>query len=390
MRYFVCTDVFNNFKGKDGKFKRNLRQDIKGLVELYEAAQRSVEGEHILDEAASFSNQLLHEYCLANVNDDLSRIVIGTLRHPYHKTIARLTRKDFLQDLEGINGWGKTLRELALMDLRKGRSVYQGELAQVSKWWDELGLAKKLNLVRNQPPKWYTWSMTALIDDFSLSRQRVELTKSIAFVYLIDDIFDVVGRLDELIIFTEAVNKWEYAVVDMLPDYMKMCYRALLDTTNHISLEIYERHGHNPIDSLKTSGSYLVEAKWFASGVSPIAEMHLENGKDGNEDGTDGSYIDFYMKDHPGVSMAQAREHVIDTIASEWKSLNKECFRLNHFSASSFLMVQGWSLSCTVMMTINGCRSLRNMSSLFCSTIQPKITIMLRKNNLLGRILSCL
>ncbi|KAK4439279.1 Tricyclene synthase 0e23, chloroplastic [Sesamum alatum] len=378
--------------GKDGKFRRNLSEDIRGLMELYEAAQLSFQGEYILDEAASFSSQLLHQYCL-DVDDNLSRIVMGMLRYPYHKTIPRLTRKDFLQHFEGINGWGKTLKELAIMDLRKGQSVYQGELTQVSKWWNELGLEKKLKLVRNQIPKWYTWSMSILIDDFSLSLQRVELTKSVAFIYLIDDIFDVVGTLDELTIFTEAVNKWEYTAVDMLPDYMKMCYWALLDTTNHISLEIYKRHGHNPIDSLKTSwaslcSAYLVEAKWFASGVSPTANMHLENGKvstgvyvvlvhlffllglgrtsggtinlpdvselisgvatilrlwndlggakDGNEDGTDGSYIDFYMKDHPGLSMAQAQDHVIDTIASEWKSLNKECFRLNHFSASSF------------------------------------------------------
>ncbi|KAK4439282.1 Tricyclene synthase Oc15, chloroplastic [Sesamum alatum] len=388
--HVISPDVFNNFKGKDGKFRRNLKQDIRGLVELYEAAQLSVEGEHILDEAASFSSHLLHEYCSANV-DNLSRIVIGKLRYPYHKTVPRLTRKDFLQHFEGINGWGKTLKELALMDLRKGQSVYQGELTQVSKWWNEVGLAKTLKLVRNQPLKWYTWSMSILMDDFSLSLQRVELTKSIAFIYLIDDIFDVVGSLDELTIFTEAVNKWEYAAADILPDYMKMCYRALLDTTNEIGLEIYKMHGHNPIDSLKISwaslcNAFLVEAKWLASGNLPTTDKYLENGKvstgvyvllvhlffllglgngeaihlndvsqlvssvatilrlwddlgsaeDEHQDGRDGSYVECYRKDHQGLSMERARRHVSDTIASEWKSLNKECFCLNHFTASSF------------------------------------------------------
>ncbi|KAK4399018.1 Tricyclene synthase 0e23, chloroplastic [Sesamum angolense] len=162
----------------------------------------------------------------------------------------------------------------------------------------------------------------------------------------------------------------------MLPDYMKMCHRALVETTNDIGLG-------------KFVHAYLVEAKRFASGVSPTADMHLENGKvstgvyvvlvhlffllglgrtnggtinlpdisqllscvatlrlcndlggakDGNEDGTDGSYIDLYMKDHPGLSVAQARERAVDIIASQWKSLNKECFRLNqYFSASSFI-----------------------------------------------------
>ncbi|KAL0353201.1 UNVERIFIED_CONTAM: Tricyclene synthase Oc15, chloroplastic [Sesamum angustifolium] len=116
------TDVFNNFKGKDGRFRRNFSQDIRGLVELYEAAQLSAEGEHILDEAASFSSHLLRE-CLPEMDSDLSIMITGKLRHPYHKTVARLTRKDFLQDFERINGWGKTLRELAVMDLRKGICV---------------------------------------------------------------------------------------------------------------------------------------------------------------------------------------------------------------------------------------------------------------------------
>lgn len=50
--------------------------------------------------------------------------------------------------------------------------------------------------------------MAILINDISLSEQRVQLTKSIAFVYLIDDIFDLYGTLDELAIFMEAVDKY--------------------------------------------------------------------------------------------------------------------------------------------------------------------------------------
>ncbi|KAL0442870.1 UNVERIFIED_CONTAM: Tricyclene synthase Oc15, chloroplastic [Sesamum latifolium] len=122
--------------------------------------------------------------------------------------------------------------------------------------------------------------MSILIDDLSLSLQRVALTKSIAFVYLIDDIFDVVGTLDELTIFTEAVNKWDYAAIDTLPDYMKMCYRALLDTTNGIGREIYKSHGYDPIDSLKTSWGSLCNApygsEWFASGDLPTTAKYLE------------------------------------------------------------------------------------------------------------------
>lgn len=73
-------------------------------------------------------------------------------------------------------------------------------------WWEELGLAKELKLARDQPLKWHMWSMEVLTDP-SLSEQRIELTKPISLVYIIDDIFDVYGTLDELTLFTEAVTR---------------------------------------------------------------------------------------------------------------------------------------------------------------------------------------
>ncbi|KAK4399005.1 Tricyclene synthase Oc15, chloroplastic [Sesamum angolense] len=66
--FSVYCDNMDTAYLQDGRFRRNLSQDIRGLVELYEAAQLSVEGEHILDEAASFSSHLLRE-CLPVLED---------------------------------------------------------------------------------------------------------------------------------------------------------------------------------------------------------------------------------------------------------------------------------------------------------------------------------
>nr|BBO53755.1 putative nerolidol synthase [Scoparia dulcis] len=398
--HYISSDVFQNFRGRDGKFKLKLSQDMRGLMELYEAAQLSIDGEDILDEAIKFSSQhLLNKSSQLGVDSKWSRIVANKLRHPYHKSIARLTGKDiFIRDFKDLNEDDRTLRELLKLDLRMEQSVYQQELLQISRWWNRLGLAESLKIARNQPLKWYTWSMACLIDDISLSQQRIDLTKLIAFIYLIDDIFDVYGTLDELIIFTEAVNKWDCDAMEMLPDYMKICYMALLDTTNEIAHKIHEKHGHNPIGHLKTAWSslcdaFLVEAKWFASGQLPSASEYLENGKvssgvhvvlvhsfflldvgkargngsplfhvndvsrlissvatilrlwddlgsaeDEKQDGKDGSYLQCYMQDHMGmIGVEQAREKVEHLIATEWKNLNKACFGLNHnLGASSF------------------------------------------------------
>ncbi|KAL2475530.1 S-(+)-linalool synthase [Abeliophyllum distichum] len=373
--FFIPADIFNNFKGNDGKFEGKLKQDIRGLMELYEAAQLGIEGEEILDEAAKFSSQ----------------IVGNRLKPPYQKNIARFTAKKYIRDLQNKNGWEKTLKELAKMDYYVAQTAHQHELSQISKWWKNLGLAEEFKQARNQPLKWYTWSM-AILSDPSMSEQRLELTKSITFIYVIDDIFDLYGTPEELIVFTEAIKRWDYAAIDILPKSWKLCYKALLDTTNEIGSKIYKKYGYNPINSLKSTwaslcDAFLVEAKWFGSGHLPISNEYLENGKvssgvhvvlvhlffllginektggacpvddiselissvavilrlwddfgsakDEQQDGNDGSYIECYMKDNPGSTIEIAREHVVDLISSEWKCLNKECFRLNQNSSIS-------------------------------------------------------
>ncbi|KAL3624962.1 hypothetical protein CASFOL_031630 [Castilleja foliolosa] len=389
--YHVSADVFNNFKGENGKFKDEVKQDTKGLLELYEATQVSFVGEDILDEAEEFSKRHLNKRVEANLDDyKWSNNIRMRLRHPVRKSITRVTgTNNFLNHgLRGLNGCGQLLGELANMDIRIGRLIYQKELLQVSKWWKGLGLTDELKLVRNQPIKWYTWSMAILIGGVSLSEQRVQLSKSIAFIYLIDDIFDLYGTLDELAIFTEAVDKWDYESMDMLPNYMKTCYKALLDTTNEIGHTVSEKYGYNPINTLKQTWTslckaFLVEAEWFASDHLPKAEDYLANGKvssgvhvvlvhlfyllglgptnkgsicfddtstliscvaailrlwddlgsakDEHQNGNDGSYMECYMIDHDDLTYKQVREHVMNRIAKEWKYLNKECFHLKHW-----------------------------------------------------------
>jgi hypothetical protein len=51
------------------------------------------------------------------------------------------------------------------------------------------------------------WTAACLTDP-SWSDQRIELTKPISLVYVIDDMFDVYGTLDELTLFTNAVNRY--------------------------------------------------------------------------------------------------------------------------------------------------------------------------------------
>jgi len=87
------------------------------------------------------------------------------------------------------------------------------------RWWKELGLIEKMEFARDQPLKWYMWSM-AILTDPSLSELRVELSKPISLVYIIDDIFDVHGTVDELILFTEVIKRY---TIENIPFYLLCC-----------------------------------------------------------------------------------------------------------------------------------------------------------------------
>ncbi|XP_037496550.1 probable terpene synthase 13 [Jatropha curcas] len=386
--YHVLPGVFNNFKD-EGKFKKELTDDIKGLMGLYEASQLSIVGEDILDEAADYSHRLLNS-STTHLDDTQARIVKNTLQYPHHKSLSRFMAKSFIRDFQRPNGWMNELQELAKIDMKMVQSQHQQEILKISRWWKEVGLSKELKFARNQPLKWYMCSMETLADP-SLSEQRVDLTKPISFIFLIDDIFDVYGTLDELILFTDVINRWDIAAAEQLPDYMRICFMALDNITDEISHKVYKQLGWNPVDSLRKTwaslcNAFLVEAKWFGSGQLPNAEEYLKNGiissgvhvvlvhiffllghgvtkenvelidnhppiisstaailrlwddlgsaKDEDQDGHDGSYVECYMKEYKGCSVESVRKKVNDMISNAWKQLNQECLSPTPFSST--------------------------------------------------------
>nr|GMC78739.1 (3S,6E)-nerolidol synthase 1-like [Ipomoea batatas] len=345
------------FKGENMKFKNALSEDIRGLMALHEASHLCIEDDgDILDEAFLFSTNFLTAR-LPHLDDFQASMVQNTLHYPHHKCLPRFMTNHYLKHHDLKKDWEKLIANLAIMDFNKMQCIYHEEILQVFKWWKGL-LSKELKLARKQPLKWYIWSM-ATVTDPCLSKQRIELTKPISLVYIVDDIFDVYGTIDELILFTETIN----------------------------SNVVYQEFGWNPIDYLKKEwatlcNAFLIEAKWFASGHSPKADEYLKNGvissgvpmvltnlfflfgygefigttdiegiissvatilrllddlgtaKDEEQEGKDGSYMEYYMKEQEGGSLSDGRQHVLDKVSLQWKLLNKHCLSPNTIPTS--------------------------------------------------------
>ncbi|XP_038893757.1 (3S,6E)-nerolidol synthase 1 isoform X2 [Benincasa hispida] len=384
--YYVSSDVFNVFMEEEGHFKQNLEQDIKGLMSLYEASHLCLPGEEdILDEAKKFSSKILKEYITNNsIDSKEANNVSRTLANPYHTSFSKFMVKDYfgIGDLDATNnGWANAFQQLAKMDFNIAQNMHQQELFQFKRWWKETGLGKTLPFARDQPLKWYICSLVCLIDP-CFSDERIQLSKAVSFIYLIDDMFDVYGSLGQLTLFTEVVKRWDVTMAEALPECMKICFKSLYQITNEISSKIYKKHAWNPIDSLQKSwaklcDAFLVEGRWFASGDSPSAEEYLRNGvvssgvhvvlvhvffllgqsitnhtvhlldndpiiissaatilrlqddlgtaKDENQEGYDGSYVNYYMIDNQDASIETTRNHIANLISNTWKKLNKEC-----------------------------------------------------------------
>nr|WNI01966.1 terpene synthase [Psidium guajava] len=380
--YHVPTDVFERFKDKINGF---VEGNIKGMTELYEASQMSIEGEDILDEAKDFSSKFLNALLICDLDHEQARTIESTLRYPYRKSFTRwLQPQTFVNDMPGANSWMEDLLEVANRERRIVHSGHRKEIHQINKWWKELGLGEEMKFARDQPLKWYMWSM-AILTDPRLSDLRVELIKPISLVYVIDDVFDVRGTVDELILFTEVIGRWDNAGVEQLPEYMKVCFQALSDMTDDFGDIIFKKHGWNPTGFLKKMwaslcSAFLVEFQWNASGKLPNADDYLKNGtitsgvplvlahlfflmgadianqdmeskkeeaplpnaiflvakilrlwddlgcaQDENQNGYDGSYMECYLRENHGSLYQSARDHMMELISKSWKLLNEEC-----------------------------------------------------------------
>ncbi|KAF5208260.1 Fanes1-like protein, partial [Thalictrum thalictroides] len=363
--YNVPTDMFNRFVDKHGKFRQSLSNDLKGMMALYQASYLGIEGEDILDQARVFTTKSIHD-SLPHLNQDQASVISFLINHPYHTSLSRFLFKESIKNLKTKQGtYNVLLQELGEVDFNIVQILHRSELQKVFLWWNDMGLAQSLKFARDQPLKWYMWLMVTLADP-KYSNERVELVKPVCFVYLMDDIFDVCGTLDELVLFTESINKWEVNATKQLPYSMKIFLQALYDFTDEFSSKILEKYGWNPMNSLKTAwmqlcNAFLVEAKWFASGHLPASEEYLHNGvittglhvvfvhmffllgeginkesidlidnnrslitypslilrlwddlgtaKDEDQQGHDGSYIECYMNEHKNSTMESVREH---------------------------------------------------------------------------------
>ncbi|CAL9050385.1 unnamed protein product [Musa banksii] len=279
--FAVSEGVFNRFIDEKGNLKASLRHQTEGLVSLYEASHLAQEGEHVLEEAINFTTKQLKSLMEGSLEPHLREHVAHALELPLNWRMPRLQTRWFIEASQREAKMNPVLLELAKLDFNRVQSIHQRELREVSRWWSNLGLAQRLPFSRDRLMENYFWTVGWAFEP-QFARFREAQTKGNCLITTIDDVYDVYGTIDELELFTDAVERWDVNTMDKLPEYMKICFLALFNTTNDTAYNVMKEKGLDIIPHLKKAWAdlckaYMVEARWYHQGYTPNLEEYLEN-----------------------------------------------------------------------------------------------------------------
>ncbi|MCE0482382.1 hypothetical protein HAX54_041082 [Datura stramonium] len=278
--YPISSDHFSQFKNNNGEFKESLLTNTKSLLSLYEAAHVREHDDAILEDALIFARSHL-ERIVPTLNSTLENQVTHALRQPLHRGVPRVETHFNISIYEKCGSRNEKLLRLAKLDYNLLQVLHKEELSELTRWWNELNLASVLPYIRDRIVECFFCSVGVYFEP-QHSHARIMLAKCIAIITVIDDTYDSYGTLDELLLFTKAVDRWDLSEADQLPSYMKTIYTTLLDLFTEYDTKVKELDTFNGVCYVKEAmkeivRSYYIEAKWFIQENMPPFEVYLNN-----------------------------------------------------------------------------------------------------------------
>ncbi|KAM0059722.1 putative beta-farnesene synthase [Helianthus debilis subsp. tardiflorus] len=278
----VSSGIFYKYKNENGNFLESLRDDIHGMLSLYEATYMRVEGEEVLDEALEFTKYHLGNIIKKHICSDdtsLETQISQALQQPLRKKLPRLEALRYIPIYQQQDSRNDDLLTLAKLDFNLLQELHRKELSQVCKWWKDFDVLNKLPYARDRTVEGYFWILAVYFEP-QHSESRVFLIKICNLINLLDDTYDNYGTYEELEIFTKAIQKWSISCMDMLPEYMKLIYQEILNVYKEAE-DLLEKKGNTYRLSYtkemvkEYTRNVLLEAKWVNERYIPTFEEHM-------------------------------------------------------------------------------------------------------------------
>ncbi|KAL0435410.1 UNVERIFIED_CONTAM: Gamma-cadinene synthase [Sesamum radiatum] len=279
-RYLVSCDVFNKYMAEDDKFEETLTSDAKGLLSLYEAANVRIHGEDVLEDAVAFTTHHLKRM-MQQLEPLLQCQVKRALEQPLHRGVPRVEASHYISFYERNELKNEMLLKLAKLDFNYLQNIYKKELHDLSRWWNELDLISKLPYARDRLVECYFWGATFHFQP-QHSYARIEITKSVQMLTVMDDTYDNYATLEEADLFTEILEKWDINEIDRLPDYMKIIYKFILNLYEDYEVEAAKQGKLFAVPYAKEAVKQIAKAynrhtQWFLGEQMPTYEEYLVN-----------------------------------------------------------------------------------------------------------------
>uniref|UniRef100_A0A0E0JZI8 Uncharacterized protein n=1 Tax=Oryza punctata TaxID=4537 RepID=A0A0E0JZI8_ORYPU len=363
-RHRVSPDVFLKFRDEDGIFEA---EDARDLLSLYNAAHLMTHGERILDEAISFTKRQLRSLMPKVVEGSIAHDINCALEIPLPRRVRIYEAKYFMSTYEKGASVNEIIMELAMLSYNIMQIHHQQELKIITRWWKDLQLQTRLTFARDRVVECYFW-IAGVYFEPCYSRGRIILTKVLAIVSILDDIYDVYGSPDECEQFTKCIESWDPKMGCYLPELLRFAFEKILDTYQNIDdellLEEKYRMSYLKNFTIDLVRAYNKEVKWREEGYIPgTIDEHLQvSARSGMDDIASkdcfdwvcsvpkiveslciilrlsddlksyererltshvASTIDSCMKEH-NISIEMAREKIHLLIEESWKDFNGE------------------------------------------------------------------
>ncbi|KAL2943945.1 (-)-germacrene D synthase [Bienertia sinuspersici] len=275
--------VFEKFKCKNGIFKDCLTSDVQGLLSLYEASHLRLHGEKTLEEALLFSTTHLTSFATQS-SSSMAEQIAHSLQLPLHKRSIRLESRYQISFCETNPCHDKNLLRFAKIDFNLLQELHRMELSDFTRWSRDFDLIAKLpdNMVRNRAVETYFWSLGTFHEPY-YANARMYSNRLFKIISIIDDIYDSYGTIEELILFTDAIQRWDKSCINELPCYLRSFYQAILETFEELDQDFLREKRSYAVDYVReqmraTCQGYFQEAKWSHHKQIPAYEDFLKNG----------------------------------------------------------------------------------------------------------------
>ncbi|KAJ4911264.1 Terpenoid synthase 22 [Raphanus sativus] len=285
--HHVSCDVFDRFKGDDdAKFREHLVRDVRGMIQLYEAAHLGTPSECIMDEALSFTRFHLESLASqeATTPPHLSRHILSALYRPRFLKMEIEAAREYISFYQVEEGRNEMLLTFAKLNFKLCQLHYLQELETLTKWWKETDLAYKLPYVRDRLLETFVGALATYFEPrYSLG--RIIVSKISIMMVVMDDTCDAYGSFPEVRSLIDSLQRWDLGAIDELPSHLRIVIQSIVDTMEDIKGEMKPR-GRScsvqyTVEEIKRLGrAYANISKWARAGYVPTFDEYMEVGID--------------------------------------------------------------------------------------------------------------